>query len=257
MNIKLYATTALLFTALTTSALAQDVKSTVSTKPVKLTKETQVIKDRVEKMIGPNQVDMVTKSAYSGLYELVTKGGIYYTDKDAKYFIAGPVIDIATKKNLTEDRLSEVNKIDFNTLPLDKSIKYTKGDGSRVIAVFEDPNCGYCKMFRKEIHKLDNVTVYTFQYNILSPDSIIKSKNIWCSSDKIKVWDDWMINNVVPKEAEATCVAPHEAVLALGQKIRITGTPAIFFKDGNRVTGMINSEQLEQKFKELDVKTKK
>ena len=251
MNIKLHATTALLFAALTSNALAQEVKPT---KEFKFTKETQLIKNNVEKMIGPNQVDMVTKTQYSGLYELVTKGGVFYTDKKGQYFVAGPIIDTATKKNLTEARLSEVNKIDFNILPLDKAIKYTKGDGSRVIAIFEDPNCGYCKMFRKEVHKLDNITAYTFQYNILSPDSITKSRNIWCSADKLKAWDDWMINNVAPTEADPTCKAPHEEIFALGQKVRITGTPTIFFKDGNRVGGMINSEQLEQKLQEHQLK---
>jgi thiol:disulfide interchange protein DsbC len=121
-----------------------------------------------------------------------------------------------------------------------------------VIAVFEDPNCGYCKRLRQTTLKnMDNVTIYTFLYNILSPDSFEKSKNVWCAPDRAKAWDDWMINNKPAPAAPANCESPNEKVLALGQKLHITGTPAIFFSDGSRIPGAVDQKTLEAKLAAL------
>ena len=92
------------------------------------------------------------------------------------------------------------------------------------------------------------MTVYTFMYNILSPDSIAKSRNIWCSPDRNKAWDDWMLNGKVPAASPANCANPHEKILALGQQLRISGTPSIFFADGSRIPGAVDAKTLEQKF---------
>ena len=64
------------------------------------------------------------------------------------------------------------------------------------------PNCGYCKRLAKELQKLDNVTVYVFLYPILSEDSVRKSKQIWCSADRSKAWNDWMIDGKTPSGRE-------------------------------------------------------
>jgi len=138
------------------------------------------------------------------------------------------------------------------------ALKQVKGNGKRVIAVFEDPNCGYCKRLRQTtLKEIDNVTIYTFMYNILSEDSSVKSKNIWCASDRNKAWDDWMIAGKVPPTTPAACESPNEKVLALGQKLRITGTPAIFFADGSRIPGAIDLKALEGKFDSLEGKAGK
>lgn len=123
-----------------------------------------------------------------------------------------------------------------------------KGDGKRVFAIFEDPNCGYCRRFRQNLQELDNVTVYTFMYNILSEDSAVKAKNIWCSADRQKTLDDWMLNNKVPPAAPATCLAsPNDKILELGQKLKVSGTPTLIFADGSRIPGAIDIKQLEAK----------
>lgn len=228
---------AILLALLSTSAFAQ-------------TNVNNVIKERIEKMIGSDQVESVTKTPYAQLYELRTKSGLYYTDKEGKYLFAGNIIEVPSKKNLTEERTSELNKIDFSILPLDKAIKYTKGDGKNVIAIFEDPNCGYCKQFRKNLQTVDNITVYSFQYNILTPESIEKSRQIWCSPNPSKAWDEWMISGKAPEEVtDKSCVAPHEKVLALGKSIHVNGTPTIIFADGTRSPGMLTDKQLEERLK--------
>lgn len=207
------------------------------------------IKKLIEPRLGEGvKVDSVKETPYAGLYEINTGGDILYTDKNAQYLFVGHVFDAKTSQDLTKERISDVNRIKFSDLPLASALKTVKGNGKRVIAVFEDPNCGYCKRFRQNaLKEIDNVTVYTFMYNILSPDSITKSRNIWCAPDRNKAWDDWMLNGKVPATVAATCANPHDKILALGQQLRVSGTPAIFFADGSRIPGAIDTKTLEQK----------
>ncbi len=213
------------------------------------TTQEAAVKKLIEPRLGPGaKVDSVVKTPYSGLYEVRTGGDIIYTDEKAKYLFVGRVIDTQTYQDYTKQRVDEISKIKFTDLPLASAVKMVKGDGKRVIAVFEDPNCGYCKRFRHTLQEMNNVTVYTFMYNILAADSAIKSKNIWCTADPAKAWDDWMLNGKAAAAAPASCNAPNEQVLALGQKMKITGTPTIFFTDGSRIPGAIDAKALETKF---------
>jgi thiol:disulfide interchange protein DsbC len=207
------------------------------------------IRKNVEPKLGDNvKIDAIRETPYAGLYEIRIGNEIRYTDKEGKYLIVGHVFNLKTAEDLTQARIDDVSRIKFSELPLELAIKSVKGNGKRTIAVFEDPNCGYCKRFRQQtLSKIDNVTVYTFLYNILSPDSSTKSKNVWCAADRAKAWDDWMLNNVAAPAAPAGCVAPNDKVLALGRKLAVNGTPAIFFADGSRIPGAIDAASLEAK----------
>jgi thiol:disulfide interchange protein DsbC len=83
-----------------------------------------------------------------------------------------------------------------------------RGNGKRKVAVFEDPNCGYCKRFERDLQNVDNVTVYMFLYPILSPDSAEKSRNVWCAKDRAKAWQDWMVRDQVPANAASCDTTP-------------------------------------------------
>jgi thiol:disulfide interchange protein DsbC len=210
------------------------------------------IKKAIEPRLGGAKIESVKETPYAGLYELRVAGDILYTDKKGEYLIVGHVYDAKSSQDLTRARIEDINKIKFSDLPLDSAIKQVKGDGKRVIAVFEDPNCGYCKRLRQTTLKtMDNVTIYTFLYNILSEDSIVRSRNIWCSADRGKAWDDWMINGKAAPAAPADCQAPNDKVLALGQKLHVQGTPAIFFTDGSRIPGAVDQKTLEAKLSSL------
>jgi thiol:disulfide interchange protein DsbC len=191
----------------------------------------------------------VIKTPYSGLFEIRTDGNdIFYTDRQAKYLIAGRVIDTGTLEDYTKMRIDEITKVKFNDLPLDSAVKFVKGNGKRVVAIFEDPNCGYCKHLRHTLQQMDNITVYTFMYNILAPDSADKSKNVWCSADRAKAWDEWMLNGTMPPAAPASCVSnPNDKIFALGQKLKISATPTLIFADGSRYPGAMDQQTLESK----------
>ena len=210
------------------------------------------IKKNIEPRLGGAKIESIKETPYGGLYELRVAGDVLYTDKKGEYLVIGHVYEAKSTRDLTRDRIEEINKIKFSDLPLDAAIKQVKGDGKRVIAVFEDPNSGYCKRLRQTTLKdLDNVTIYTFMYNILSEDSVVKSKNVWCSTDRAKAWDDWMIDGKAPASAPASCATPNDKVLALGQKLKIQGTPAIYFADGTRIPGAVDLPTLEKKLESI------
>jgi thiol:disulfide interchange protein DsbC len=216
------------------------------------TAQEAAVRKAVAPRLGPDaKIASVTKTPYSGLYEIQVNGDIIYTDANAQYLFVGRIVDTRTYQDYTKARLDEINKVAFSDLPLNLAMKNVKGNGKRVIAVFEDPNCGYCKRFDQTLQDVDNITVYTFLYNILSPDSITISRNVWCAADRNKAWDDWMINGKQPPAAPANCTAPHEQVLELGKRMRVTGTPTIIFADGSRIPGAIDAKALEAKLSSI------
>jgi thiol:disulfide interchange protein DsbC len=212
------------------------------------TPQEAALKKQIQPRLGEGAViDSVTKTPYSGLFEVRVGSDIFYTDAQAKYLFVGRILDASTTEDYTKARVDEISKIKFSDLPLESALKTVKGNGKRVIAVFEDPNCGYCKRFRQNLQEVDNVTIYTFLYNILTPDSSVKSKNIWCSADRSKAWDEWMLNGKAAAVAPEACTTPNDKILALGRKMRVTGTPTIFFTDGSRIPGAIDAKGLEAK----------
>jgi thiol:disulfide interchange protein DsbC len=215
------------------------------------TDQEESIKKLVEPKLGKGVVvDSIKKTPYAGLYELQVDGDIYYTDEKAQYLFVGNVMDLSNHKNLTKARIDGLSEVKFSDLPLDLAFKQVKGDGSRVIAVFEDPTCGYCKRLRKALQNVDNITIYTFMYDILSDESQVKSRNVWCSKDPARTWTDWMVNGIPAPTAPDSCTSnPHEKIMALGEKLRIHGTPALFFTDGTRIPGFVDAAALEEKLK--------
>lgn len=191
------------------------------------------------------KVDLVRVTPMPGLYEIQVGPDLLYADANVNYVLQGSLIDARARRDLTAERLETLQKVSFDTLPLDRAIKQVKGDGSRQIAVFEDPNCGYCKQLQRTLQDVDNVTVYTFLFPILAPDSTTKSRNIWCSADPAKAWQDWMLKGQAAPEAQ--CDTPIEANLALGRKLNVQGTPALFFSDGSRVNGALPLDALKKK----------
>ena len=194
---------------------------------------------RVHKLVEPRmganvKVDAVSKTAYGGLYEVRTGGDIFYTDANARYMFVGKVVDLSTLQDLTRARVDELAAIRFADLPLEMAIKTVKGKGQRVMAVFEDPNCPYCRKLHETLRGIDNVTVYTFLLNILSDDSAAKAKNIWCAPDRAQAWQQWIQDAKQAPAAPAACPTPNEQVLALGRKLHVQGTPTIYFADGTR-----------------------
>ncbi len=208
------------------------------------------VKKAVEAKLG-GKVSGVTKTSYLGLYEVYADGQIIYTDEKVSALLIGTLIDGKTMKNVTDERMQKLTAIKFSDLPLELAVKQVRGDGKRAFATFEDPNCGYCKKLAKDMAKLDNVTIYTFLYPILSPDSLEKSKQIWCSADKAKAWNDWMVDGKAPSGKSDCDTTAVQKTVEAGRKLAINGTPTIFFSDGERVPGAVPVAKIEAKLAQM------
>jgi len=198
---------------------------------------------------GNVDVTAVQRTPFVGLFEVQLGANLVYTDAQVSYVLDGVLIDAASRRNLTDARLQGLAKEAQATLPLELAVKQVKGgvkgeakSNGNWIAIFEDPNCGYCKQLRRSLESVDNLTVYSFLYPILSPDSRDKARDIWCAADPVGALDDWMLRGAIPARAE--CDAPLAQILALGQQLMVRGTPAIFFSDGTRADGALPLAEL-------------
>ncbi|MGH8660861.1 MAG: DsbC family protein [Burkholderiales bacterium] len=196
----------------------------------------------------PNStVESVARTPFAGIYEIVFNGQIAYTDEKLTFVFFGNLVDLraGAERNLTRERNAQL-AAQALTKSADNAVKRVRGNGRRVLYTFEDPNCGYCRELQKELMKLSDVTIYTFLWPILSPDSVEKSRAVWCSRDRAKAWDDLMSRGVAPQNS-AKCDAPFAKNHDLAQRFGIRGTPAVYLSDGRQVgSGYVPASELEQ-----------
>ena len=210
----------------------------------------EAIRAKVEQKFSV-KADSVSRTPF-GMWEIVVGTQIFYVDQAVDYaFIGGAVFDTKSREDLTAKKRDELLRVDFKSLPLDQAFKIVRGDGSRKLVTFEDPNCGYCKKLYRDIAGLKNVTIYTFLYPILSQDSFDKSKAIWCAKDRAKAWDEMMLGGKAPPAPPADCKHPLQQNMDLGRKLEVTGTPTIVFADGRRMPGAVPLDKIEATFKEI------
>jgi thiol:disulfide interchange protein DsbC len=210
----------------------------------------QAITKSVESWLqGRFKVDSVRRTTMPGVYEVRLGADLIYVDEKGSHAIVeGQMIDLRSGKNLTALRLDEINAIDFAKLPVELALKTVTGNGSRQIAVFEDPYCSFCRRFRGTLMTLENVTIYTFFYPILRPESATVSKNAWCAKDRQAAWDDWMLSGKEPPAAASSCDFPKDKILALGKALNVQATPMSFVANGKRLQGAVSKEAIEAAF---------
>jgi len=193
------------------------------------------------------KIQKITPTPYAGLYEVFFDDQIIYVDETGSFLFQGRIIDMKSDTDVTSQRRNELARIDFGSLPLDLAFKRVKGNGKRRVALFSDPDCPYCKALERELANVTDVTIYTYLYPIdsLHPQAREKARAIWCAEDPTRAWNDLMLNGVVPT-APASCDAPIDKIVTLGEKHRVSGTPTMFFTNGRKVPGAIPKDQLEK-----------
>lgn len=206
-----------------------------------------VVRKAFEAKFPAMKVESVTRMPFPGLYEVVFDGQVVYTDEKFTYLMSGNLFDLRTpqERNLTRERRDQIASGALVGAQ-GNAIKRVKGNGKRVIYTFEDPNCGYCKELQKELNKMNDITVYTFLLPILSPDSVEKSKAVWCSKDRAKAWDSLMSKAALPANGAKSCATPLEDNQLLAQRFGVRGTPAVYLSNGQQVGGFLPAEKLEQ-----------
>jgi thiol:disulfide interchange protein DsbC len=207
------------------------------------------VRDAVTAALQGAKIGPITKLPYGDLYEVIINGvNVLYTDSKGQVGLFGNLVELKTRKNLTELRRDELMVVDFSKLPLDKAIVKVKGNGSRKLAIFTDPDCPYCKQLEKELANVTDVTVYIFLLPLtqLHPDASRKATAIWCSTDRVKAWDELMQSGKEPGEGKAKeCATPIADIAKLAQQLNISGTPGLVFSNGKLVPGAVPAEQIE------------
>ena len=213
-----------------------------------LADEATIRKNLAERLPNFPKIDEVGKSPVPGLFEVRIGTDIVYSDESGNFLVQGALIDTKTRIDLTQARIDKLTAIDFAALPLKDAVLIRQGTGARKLVVFSDPNCGYCKRLERDLLSLKDVSIYTFLYPILGPDSSSKSKDIWCAKEPAKVWRAWMVDGQVPAKVSTTCdIAAIERNTDMGKKFKVQGTPAMVFEDGTRAPGAIPGAQIESR----------
>jgi thiol:disulfide interchange protein DsbC len=211
------------------------------------TDASDAIKTALRKRYPDLQIESIRKTDFGGLLEVVIDGAggkeIVYTNDKANFLLVGQIID-EKKENVTDKRMRQLTAVKWQELPLGDAIKIVRGDGSRKVAVFSDPYCGFCRRFEADLVKIDNVTVYTFLLPIIRAESAPLSKKVWCSKDRGQAWLDLMLKEVQPT-GDGACDTPVDRNLAFGQRFKITGTPTMFFENGERTPGALSQADIE------------
>lgn len=207
------------------------------------------LKKTIEATYPKVKIQNISKTPYAGLYEVFLDGQIIYTDDSFNFLIVeGRLVDPKNRRDLTAERMDELTRVDFASLPLDKAIKVVKGNGSRKLVIFSDPDCPYCKKLeQKDLVSITDVTIYTFLYPLesLHPDAANKSRTIWCATDRSKAWQEWILNGQLPK-GTVSCDTPIDEVAELGSKLGITSTPTLIFTNGKRLLGAYPAKEIER-----------
>jgi thiol:disulfide interchange protein DsbC len=220
------------------------------------------IRRALEAQLRGTKIDGVQATPVAGIYEvrLQSRDGpqIFYTNASGSHIFDGSLIELKSSRNLTEERLRKLTAIEFSSLPLDLAVKIQRGGGKRVLAMFSDPYCPYCRRFEQTLLQMDDITVYVFMYPVIRPENTDHSRAVWCSKDRAKAWLDLAAGErpIVP-EAAATCANPVDKILELGRSLRVNGTPTLFFANGERAGGGMELGAIRAKLDEVARPAKK
>ncbi len=200
---------------------------------------------------GKVNPDSVAPSPIPGIYEVVNGMEVFYTDATGRYaFVDGRLVDTVEKQDLTQRKLDMLSAIPFADLPLELAIKTVRGDGSRKLAVFEDPACPVCRSMQQSLAQLDNITIYTFTYPVIAPESIPAAVATWCAAadGRKPRWQAYMDGAPAPQHIEPHCddaMTVVHRIVEFGRARGIRNTPTLVLADGRRVVGALPGTELE------------
>lgn len=192
--------------------------------------------------------DANTVDGFTGLIELtVGAKQIFYTNIEGSRLLIGHIFDPKTNLDLTQQKLDELNKVDWSLLPLKDAITIKKGKGEREFAVFTDPDCPYCKKLEEEIKLLDNITMHVFAYPLaMHPQAKEVAQKIICAKDKTKAWNDYMSSGIqAQNDGKCTASQSIDRNLTLGEKLGVNGTPALIARNGKVKPGFMPAANLD------------
>lgn len=243
------------FFALAAAPAAARAQGTGAVEPAIEAAIRKALAERIPRM---PPVDEVRRTPVAGLYEVRYAGTelLYADERGDHILVGGSLIETKTRTDLTEQRMERLLAIDFGKLPLKDAMVIKQGNGARKMAVFVDPNCGYCRRFERDLATVKDVTIYTFLLPILGPDSTTKSRDIWCAKDPARAWREWMLEGRMAPSAPARCdFTALERNSEFGRRHKINGTPAVLFENGVRKPGALPPDVVEKHLAEATKKS--
>ena len=206
---------------------------------------TAPIAARLQRLYPATRFGVVNPTSWPGVYEVLMGANIAYVDESGQYFLFGHLYDMKAQRDVTAERKESLAQVDFASLPLSDAIKEVRGNGARVLAIFSDPDCPYCKRLESDLRPLTDVTLYTFLMPIASlhPSARDKAVAVWCAKDRVAAWNATMRQDQALPHAE--CPHPIDRNIALGERLGIVGTPTLIAADGRVLPGAASKEQIE------------
>lgn len=201
----------------------------------------------LKRLYPATQIKQINPTPVPGIFEVVMSQNVAYIDASGRYFFVGRLLDMQTQTDLTAARAEQATQVDAGSLPLGDAIKVVKGNGSRKLIVFSDPDCPHCRQLERNLAALTDVTIYTFIYPILNPSSSKpKAAAVWCATDPVSAWTNLLATGQTPVNQRPGCQPPTERNVALGERLGITGTPTLISGDGRKSPGAASADRISQ-----------
>ncbi len=205
----------------------------------------QRLATKVKSILPDAEIQAVSASAIPGIYEVIVNGDLLYLTGDGRYALQGELMDLEQRRNLSEERRSEVRRLALGAVDVNKTIEFALQSPKHVLYVFTDVDCAYCRRMHAEIDQLlqAGVSVRYLAYPRagLGSESYNKTVSVWCAKDRKQALTDAKLGKSI--EA-ATCDAPVAEQFNLGQRLGVKGTPATFLESGEQVGGYVPPQQL-------------
>jgi thiol:disulfide interchange protein DsbC len=188
-----------------------------------------------------------------GLCEVVIKVGaqslVFYTDREMKYVLAGSLLSLADKRNLTRERQQEFMRIsqeEVKELQKYTDFVFGKVGSQKYIYFITDPDCPFCKRSEPIVEKWANekgveVRVILFPLPI-HPQAFGKSVALVC--DK-KGWEEYKSGYNSNNQCEAG-KKKIESNRQLAEKYGIGGTPTFIGMNGKIHVGLPTEQDLDR-----------
>ena len=188
-------------------------------------------------------VDDISDSPIAGMYQVAVGANVAYVTKDGRYIIRGDIIDATTSANVSEEtraraRATMLHGVDPASMIV---FKPANGPAKHTVTIFTDVDCGYCRQFHREIDKVTalGIEVHYLFFPRTGPntESWFKAEGVWCAKDHNVALTRAKLGGEVP---DASCGnTPVESHYALGKRIGVRGTPAVFTETGDYIGGYL------------------
>jgi thiol:disulfide interchange protein DsbC len=214
--------------------------------------EEAVVRAAVESLVPGAQIDSIAESKAENFYEVVLMGQVLYISRDGRYLFQGSLFDIPARLDLTENARAKLRLAGLKEAGPERRIIFAPENPKYRLTVFTDIDCGYCRRMHQQIAEYNERGIsieYLFYPRAgVGSEAFDKAVSVWCSDDRHKAMTDAKAGMALDKKQ---CSNPIEADHALGNRIGVNGTPAVFTEDGVQLGGYVPPDQLLQRLEQL------